>query len=840
MRSRRQTGSDAERDPRRVRAASGRNQGCVGTSSPSDVASSSSTPPTASSSTPLSSSSTPASSSSIATSSSSEAPKFVEPIKFKPQVVYAINAGGAAFTGEDGTVYSGDQFADSGALFSSPREISGTDDDALYQTERFAEANFSYNFPIENGSYTVILKNAEIFFEQSGSRVFGVDIEGKTLIDNLDLFEETSGRDIAYDRTFEKVEITDGELNITFKPSNGAAKVAAIIVIAPNNVAAEYAIQCGGCHGDEQGNDVTLGGALIEPECDVCGFGAESLAAYINATMPYQGASACTGECGTLFANYIIDNFGGYNGNPLEPKPEVVKIGGDDASCSAGIDTAFGGLRRLTKEEYNRLIAQLFNDERGFGENFGEDGKLGNFDINVELPITEERVQQHIEVGKDIAKRASENLDSWMPCDQQSDACARTMIDRVVTKAYRRPLSNEETDRLFNVYSTAKSGSTFNEGIRVLLEVVLSSPNFLYHFEFGDSQQIVNGVVPLTQHELAARLSFFIWRSAPDDILSAAAAAGELSTPEQISAQARRLIEDERAQATVGLFHRQWLRLEAPDGDGDKARFIEAINEDTVRTVISLIYNDDGAMSDLFNVEYGFLNDISKELYGVSGSGTGSAQDGFTRFNLDPNERKGILTRAGFLNSNHGPSRRGKFVREEVLCSIIPPPPPGVDTTVPEGDPSDHPRERFLVHTENPACGGCHRLMDPIGFGFDHYAGDGRWRSVIEEETNGVERQFEVRDMGELFETTDINGVFEGASELQSKLAGSVDAEVCYAFQWMRFATGRQPGIEDSCSLATVNKEAETTSYNIQDILVAITQTDAFRYRRPEPKGDSL
>ncbi len=725
-------------------------------------------------------------------------------------------------------------------MFSAPREISGTEDDLLYQTERFEEANFSYNLPIEDGSYTVILKSAEIFFEQAGSRVFDVEIEGQTLIDDIDLFEETGGRDIAYDRTFEKVEVSDGTLNITFKPSNGAAKVAAIIVIAPNNVEAEYTIQCGGCHGDEQGRSVTLGGALTEPECAVCGSGAASLALYIEATMPYQGASACTGECSTLFANYIIDNFGGYGDNPLEPKIEAVKIGGDSASCQAGTDTAFGGLRRLTKEEYNRLIAQLFNDDRGFGENFGEDGKLGNFDINVELPISEERVQQHIEVGKDIAKRASENLDSWMPCNEQNDACARTMIDRVVTKAYRRPLTSEESDRLFTTYSKAKEGATFDEGIRILLEAVLSSPNFLYHFEFGDSQQIANGVVPLTQHELAARLSFFIWRSAPDDILSAAADAGELSTLEQIAAQAKRLIEDERAQATVGLFHRQWLRLESPDGDGDKARFIEAINEDTVRTVISLVYEDSGTLSDLFNVEYGFLNETSKELYGVSGSGTGQAQDGFTRYDLDPSQRKGLLTRAGFLNSNHGPSRRGKFVREEVLCSIIPPPPAGVDTTVPEGDPSDHPRERFLVHTENPACGGCHRLMDPIGFGFDHYAGNGRWRSVIEEETNGVERQFEVRDMGQLFATSDIDGVFEGATELQSKLAGSADTEVCYAFQWMRFATGREPGIEDSCSLATVNEQAKTTNYTIQDILVAITQTDAFRYRRAEPKGDSL
>ncbi len=799
----------------------------------------SSSAPVSSSSAQEPSSSAAVSSSSVQESSSSVRQIAVEPIVFKPQVMYAINAGGPAFTGQDGTEYSADQLSDSGSLFSADRDISATDDDALYQTERFSQSDFSYNLPIENGSYTVILKSAEIFFEQAGARVFDVDIEGQTLIDNLDLFNETSGRDVAYDSTFENIEVTDETLNITFKPSTEAAKIAAIVVIAANNVAAEYAIQCGGCHGDDQGNDVTLGGALTEPECAACGSGAEALAAFINATMPYQGTLACTGECGTLFANYIIDNFGGYNDNPLEPKPEVVQTAGDATSCEAGIDTAFGGLRRLTKEEYNRLIAQLFNDNRGFGDNFGEDGKLGNFDINVELPISEERVQQHMEVGKDIAERASENLDSWMPCSEQNDACARTMINSVVATAYRRPLSNEESDRLFETYANAKEGSTFNEGIRVLLEAVLSSPNFLYHFEFGENEQIANGVVPLTQHELAARLSFFLWRSAPDDTLTAAADAGELETLEQIAAQARRLIEDERAQATIGLFHRQWLRLETPDGDGDKARFIEAINEDTVRTVISLVYDDNGAMSDLFNVEYGFLNETSKELYDVSGSGTGQEQDGFTRYDLNPEQRKGILTRAGFLNSNHGPSRRGKFVREEVLCSIIPPPPAGVDTTVPEGNPSDHPRERFLVHTENPACGGCHRLMDPIGFGFDHYAGNGRWRSIIEEETDGVERQFEVRDMGELFETTDINGVFEGASELQTKLAGSVDAEACYAFQWVRFATGRQPGIEDSCSLATINEQAKTTNYNIQDILVAITQTDAFRYRRPEAKGDS-
>ena len=609
-----------------------------------------------------------------------------------------------------------------------------------------------------------------------------------------------------------------------------------------DSVAIDYAIQCGGCHGDNQGYGVTLGGALTEPECGVCATGVESLAAFINATMPYQGAEACTGECGTTFANYILENFGGFNGILLEPRPEVVNTGGDAELCEAGIDVAFGGLRRLTKEEYNRLIAQLFNDHRDFSNRFGEDGKLGNFDINVELPITEERIQQHIEAGKDIAKRASENLDSWMPCSEKTDGCARIMIDRVVKKAYRRPLNSEENNRLFAIYAQAKEGSTFSEGIRVLLEAVLSSPNFLYHFEFGKTEaeqnpEIVGDVVALTQHELAARLSFFLWRSAPDDILIAAADAGELETLEQIATQAQRLIEDERAQVTIGSFHRQWLRLEVPDGDGDKARFLEAINEDTVRTVITLIYEDNGALSDLFNVEYGFLNETSKELYGVSGSGAGQEQDGFARYNLDPEQRKGILARAGFLNSNHGPSRRGKFVREEVLCSIIPPPPPGVDTTVPEGDPSDHPRERFLVHTENPSCGGCHRLMDPIGFGFDHFDSNGRWRSAIVEETNGIERQFEIRDIGELVETTDVDGVFDGVFELQSKLANSTDTQACYVFQWMRFATGRQPSIGDSCSLAKVNQQSEITNYNIKDILVAITQTDAFRYRRPTPKG---
>ncbi len=358
-----------------------------------------------------------------------------------------------------------------------------------------------------------------------------------------------------------------------------------------------------------------------------------------------------------------------------------------------------------------------------------------------------------------------------------------------------------------------------------MLQAVLSSPNFLYHLEFG--KPVNADVVPLTSYEIAARLSFFLWRSAPDVILLQEAEADRLQTKAQILAQAERMLNDPRAKIAVGLFHKEWMKLEDPEPGAPNEAQKHANIEDTVRTITEFTYTDDGSLEDIFHVSYGFLNEHTQDLYSITSAPIASGTDGYDKYQLPASQRAGLLNRAGFLSFNTPPSGRGKFVREQVLCGVIPQPPADFVPEIPEGNPEDPPRMRWIEHVTNPACGGCHRLMDPLGFGFDHYDEMGEWRDTI--------GNWDVDATGEVVETSDINVSFDGSRELQTLLATSKDTEACYSLQWFRFGIGRQPGMADSCSLAQINQLASRHNYNIREVMMALTQSDAFRFRRAEP-----
>jgi hypothetical protein len=199
----------------------------------------------------------------------------------------------------------------------------------------------------------------------------------------------------------------------------------------------------------------------------------------------------------------------------------------------------------------------------------------------------------------------------------------------------------------------------------------------------------------------------------------------------------------------------------------------------------------------------------------------------FERVTLDAAQRAGALTLGTLLTVNAhsnqtSPVHRGKLVRERFLCANIPPPPADVMIKAPEPSPTATTRQRFAEHSANPSCKGCHDLMDPIGFGFENYDGMGRYR------TN--ENQAPVDAAGALI-GTDVDGAFNGVPQLAAKLAQSQEVAGCYATQWFRFAYGRGEGDADACSLGTLRTRLQASGGNIKELLVALTQTDAFLYR---------
>jgi hypothetical protein len=211
-------------------------------------------------------------------------------------------------------------------------------------------------------------------------------------------------------------------------------------------------------------------------------------------------------------------------------------------------------------------------------------------------------------------------------------------------------------------------------------------------------------------------------------------------------------------------------------------------------------------------------------FYGVRGP---TSDDAWVRVNLDPKRSAGILTNAGLLSvlakpNQSSPVLRGKFVRERMLCQTPPPPPPNIDVTPPDLDPKLTTRERFAQHSTDPMCKGCHRLMDPIGLAFEHYDGVGRFR----DQENGLP----IDASGELVET-DVDGKFVGVAELGKKLASSARVKDCVVLQWFRHSVGRAETEADTCSLHTLREKFRASGGNVKQLILDMTQTDAFLLR---------
>jgi hypothetical protein len=225
------------------------------------------------------------------------------------------------------------------------------------------------------------------------------------------------------------------------------------------------------------------------------------------------------------------------------------------------------------------------------------------------------------------------------------------------------------------------------------------------------------------------------------------------------------------------------------------------------------------------------MNQELAAYYGVAGPMT----DAFEKVELPPGQASGFLTQSGLLSvlakaNQASPIHRGKFVRESLLCQFIPPPPDNVDITPPEVDPNLPTRERFQQHSADPLCSGCHSLMDPVGFGFEHFDGIGKWRD--EEAGQPIDAS------GEII-SAKVMGTFDGVPELAAMLVDSPEVEACMTRQWFRFAYGRGETNADNCVLDQLGDEFAASGRNIQDLLIALTQTDAFMYRAHTGEGAS-
>lgn len=492
-------------------------------------------------------------------------------------------------------------------------------------------------------------------------------------------------------------------------------------------------------------------------------------------------------------------------------------------------------LRRMTRSEYNATVRDLLGDDTKPARDFALEEEALGFNNNAANLVTSAALaEKYMLAAEGIAARAITTGSPQIGCDPVAlgaEACARQFIERFGKRAYRRPLRSEESAQLLEQFTLGSADGTFEEGLQLVVQTALQSPQFLYRVELGQPALGGEAVVKLDGWETASRLSYLLWGSMPDDALFAAAEQGSLATPAQIEAQARRMLEDPKAHEAVANFHEQWLDYDRIANVGKDAATYPSwspeigslMHEETRQFLDDVVFGPSGGLGALLTSPTTFLNEKLATFYGV----TGATGEGFQRVTLDPAQRAGVLTLGTLLTINAhsnqtSPVHRGKLVRERLLCANIPPPPPNVMVKAPEPDPNSTARQRFAQHSMDPSCKGCHTLMDPIGFGFESFDGMGRFRTV--------DGSAPIDASGDLV-GTDVDGHFNGVSELAAKLSQSQQVASCYATQWFRFAYGRGESDADTCSLAALRTRLQASSGNIKELLVALTQTDAFLYR---------
>jgi len=523
--------------------------------------------------------------------------------------------------------------------------------------------------------------------------------------------------------------------------------------------------------------------------------------------------------------------------NPLDPG-----AGGDPSSINMVecITPAIGvnPLRRLTHAEYDNSVKDLLGDATRPGLQFPADTQIGLFNNTAEaqtVPVL--LADQYLDAAVALAEAANVGtLLGCTPSGANGGTCLRGFVEKFGRRAFRRPLTTAEADGLVGTYTTASAAQDANTGVRAVIAGMLSSPNFLFRPETGGSPSALPGAKNATAFELAGRLASLIWASVPDDELLDLAAAGQLTTKEQVGEQARRMLMDERAKPAMASFYFQWFGLDLLEtATKDKTAYPkysdalrDAMEEETKRFVDDVLWEGDAKLATLLTADYSFLNKPLAELYGVTGP---TSDTEFVRTPLNKDQRLGVLTQGSVLSAfgaaqQSSPVKRGKWVRLRMLCQDLPDPPANIPQ-LPALEDGISNRERFAMHTNNPACSGCHSLIDGLGFGLEHYDGIGEYRAMDQ----GVA----VNASGQINSTRDIDGAYNGGPELAQRLAQSEQVRDCAPEQLMRYAMGREAEEEDACSVVALREAFAASNGDLKELVVALAQTDAFMsYRQPE------
>jgi hypothetical protein len=491
-------------------------------------------------------------------------------------------------------------------------------------------------------------------------------------------------------------------------------------------------------------------------------------------------------------------------------------------------------LRRLTAAQYDQTLRDLFRDPAVPTASVFSDPIVLGFTSDADALVVQALGgQQLMDHAERVARWAvMTHLPDLSPCTTTDAACRQRFIRDFGKRAFRAPLPDARVQAYEAIFAAEP---TFSDGVEAVVTAMLQSPYFLYRRELGAPDAARPGTYALTPHELASGLAYLLTGGMPDDALLAAADSGALATPAELDRQAQRLLATPRAQDAAMSFFTPWLQLGrlATTVKDDKVFMLtdqlrQAMASETRALITDTMFVRNGTLGDLLTAPHSFLNRDLAMHYGLWDAANMLGTD-FRMVSLPAAMRDpGILAHGSILTGHAGPAessptQRGKLVRSRLLCQDPPPPPANLDTMLKPPSKAETTRAHIEEHSTNPTCAACHKLMDPIGFAFEHYDAFGRYRA----QDGGMA----VDARGTIVGTAQGDVPVDGIAGVSAYLAGGTAANQCLVRYWTYAAFGSATWAEDACTYEAVSTDAAREQFALKAVLMGIVHAPRFSRR---------
>lgn len=505
--------------------------------------------------------------------------------------------------------------------------------------------------------------------------------------------------------------------------------------------------------------------------------------------------------------------------------------------CNASEHPGRVTIRRLNRVEYNNTIRDLIGLPLTPADDFPSDDVGNGFDnMGDVLTISPILMEKYVAAARQVVEAAfadeeakSRILIENAETDEQLIVVAKNNIRAFAERAFRRPVEEDEVDRLFRLMFTAwQQGSEPDEIFQTAAIAVLASPNFLFRVERDPDPDDEDRVRALDDFEIATRLSYFLWSSMPDQELFDLARKGKLSDHGVLASQVQRMLADPKSEALVKNFAGQWLQLRdvdvlQPDPEkfaGFDDRLRNAMRSET-EMFFQTVMRENLSVLNFLDADFTFVNETLAKHYGMPGV----SGEEFRRVRSGEG-RRGVLTHASILMLTSNPTRtspvkRGKWILDNILGEPPPPPPPDVPELDEESETFGSLREQMQQHRSNESCAVCHRKMDALGFGLENFDAVGSWR-----EKDG---RFEIDPAGKL----PGGRSFQNAAELMTILADEKKDEFCRCLieKMLTYALGRSLDSYDRCTVKGLQKSLQEDGFRFQSLVTGIVTSEPFLLR---------